>query len=295
MRPKLRPHNASGHPDIEALARTIRRLAIVSLYHAGSGRPGGALSVSDILAFLYGAELDLWPGRAGDAERDRFILSKGHACAALYAAWTALGIIDQGLLAQSRTLGHALQGDPEARDMTLAETGTGPLGQSFSLAIRVALGLRRKKSRARVYVLLGDGELENGEVWEGAVRAGHHALSNLCVIVDYNKRQSGVINDETVDPEPLADKWRAFRWRVLEIDGHDTDELSQAFSEARREMLRPTVIIAHTIKGKGVRFMENMPAWQGSERLTREDCERALGDLGVAKLELESWIDGTRG
>lgn len=292
---ELRPRNVSGHPDIEALAHTIRRLAIVSLYHAGWGYPGGALSASDLLAFLYGNELDLSPGRADDPERDRFILSKGHACAALYAAWAALGFIDPSLLARLRKLGSPLQGHPHVCDMPLAETSTGSLGQGFSVAIGMALGLRHKRSLARVYVMLGDGELQEGEVWEGAMCAGHHALSNLCAIVDYNKLQSDDFNEEVMGLEPLADKWRAFRWRVLEIDGHDTDEISQAFSEARREVLRPTVIIAHTVKGKGVSFMENVPAWHGSATLTREDCERALFDLGVANSELPAWIDGARG
>jgi transketolase len=295
MRPQARPLNASGDPDIQALAHTIRRLAIVSLYHAGSGHPGGALSCSDILAFLYGAELDLRPDRADDPERDRFILSKGHACAALYATWAALGFIDQGLLKRLRALGSPLQGHPSVCDMPLAETSTGSLGQGFSVAIGMALGLRHKRSKARVYVMLGDGELQEGEVWEGAMCAGHHALSNLCAIVDYNKLQSDAFNEEIMGLEPLADKWRAFRWRVLEIDGHDTDELSQAFSEARREVLRPTVIIAHTVKGKGVSFMENVPAWHGSVKLSREDCARALADLGASASELEAHLDGTRG
>lgn len=292
---ELRSRNVSGNPDIQALAHTIRRLAIVSLFHAGSGHPGGALSASDLLAYLYGTELNLWPDHADDPERDRFILSKGHACAALYAAWAALGFIDARLLERLRALGSPLQGHPHVCAMPLAETSTGSLGQGFSVAIGMALGLRHRKSPARVFVMLGDGELQEGEVWEGAMCAGHHRISNLCAIVDYNKLQSDAFNEDIMGLEPLADKWRAFRWRVIEIDGHDADEMSQAFSEARREVLRPTVIIAHTVKGKGVSYMENTPDWHGSVKLSRDDCERALLDLGVPKNELGGWIDGTAG
>jgi transketolase len=292
---ELWPRNQCGDPDVGALARTIRRLAIASLYHAGSGHPGGALSASDLLAYLYAVELNLSPGKSDDPERDRFILSKGHACAALYATWAALGFIDQDLLFRLRKLGSPLQGHPHVGAMPLAETSTGSLGQGFSVAIGMALGLRHKISAARVYVMLGDGELQEGEVWEGAMCAGHYGLSNLCAIVDYNKLQSDDFNEEILGLEPLADKWRAFRWRVVEIDGHDTDEISQAFSEARREILRPTVIIAHTVKGKGVGFMENVPAWHGSVKLSESDCVRALQALGTGETELRALVDGAHG
>ena len=279
--------------DLRDLATTIRRLTIVALYHAGSGHPGGALSASDLLAQLYGVELNFWPGRTNDSDRDRFVLSKGHACPALYAAWVALGYVEKSLILTLRKLGSPFQGHPHVLDMPLAEASTGSLGQGFSAAIGMAIGLRRKISSGRVYAMLGDGELQEGEVWEGAMCAGHYGLGNLCAIIDYNKLQSDDRNESIMGLEPLADKWRAFRWRVIEIDGHDMDEMSQAFSEARRERFRPTVIIAHTIKGRGVSFMENLPAWHGSVKLSREDCCRALQDLGVARSELDGWIDGT--
>ena len=281
-------------PDMFDLAARIRRLSIVSLYHAGSGHPGGSLSASDILAYLYGVELNLWPSDPTHPDRDRFILSKGHACPALYATWAAVGLIEPSLLRTLRHLGSKLQGHPHVRDMPLAETSTGSLGQGFSVAIGMAMGLRRRKSPARIYALLGDGELQEGEVWEGAMCAAHHALANLCAIIDYNKMQSDATNDVIMGIEPLADKWRAFGWRVIEIDGHDLEEMSQAFSEARLEHLRPTVIIAHTIKGKGVSYMEKIPAWHGSVKLSHEDCTRALTDLGVAVPDLEEWIHGAR-
>jgi transketolase len=158
----------------------------------------------------------------------------------------------------------------------------------------MAMDLRRKISTARVYAMLGDGELQKGEAWEGAMCAGHHGLGNLCAVVDYNKLQSDDRNDSIMGLEPLADKWRAFRWRVIEINGHDMEEMSQAFSEARRERFRPTAIIAHTIKGRGVSFMENLADWHSNVTLSREDCCRALRDLGVPQSELDGWIDGAR-
>jgi transketolase len=278
--------------DLRKLAQEIRRLTIVALYHAGSGHPGGALSAVDILAYLYGVEMNLWPGRLEDPDRDRFVLSKGHACPALYAAWAALGYAEKREILRLRKLGAPFQGHPHVLDTPLAETSTGSLGQGFSAAIGMALGLRRRVSKAHVYVMLGDGEMQEGEVWEGAMCAGHYGLGNLCAIVDYNKLQSDDRNESIMRLEPLADKWRAFRWRVHEIDGHDMEELSQAFSEARKERFTPTVLIAHTIKGRGVPFMENIPAWHGSVKLSREDTERALEGLGMPRADIEGWIDG---
>lgn len=289
------PHIRSGiDRNLRDLALTIRRLTIVALYHAGSGHPGGSLSAADILAQLYGVELNLWPGRENDPNRDRFVLSKGHAAPALYAAWCALGYIDRALITRLRKLASPLQGHPHVLDMPLAETSTGSLGQGFSAAIGMAMGLRRKLLDARVFTLLGDGELQEGEVWEGAMCAAHHGLGNLCAIIDYNKLQSDDRNESIMALEPLAEKWRAFRWRVIEINGHDLEELSQAFSEARTERLRPTVVIAHTIKGRGVPYMENVPAWHGSVKLSEEDCARALEGLGVPSMDIKGWIDGTQ-
>lgn len=286
------PRVGAGDNDLRELANHIRRLSIISLYHAGSGHPGGALSASDILATLYGVELNLWPQGIDNPDRDRFILSKGHTAPALYAAWAACGFLDKARLRELRKLGSPLQGHPHVLDTPLAETSTGSLGQGFSVALGVALGLRKRKSDARVYALLGDGELQEGQVWETAMCAGHYGLGNLCAIVDYNKLQSDAENASIMALEPLADKWRAFRWRTIEIDGHDMEELSQAFSEARRDRFKPTVVIAHTIKGKGVKYMENVPTWHGSVKLSRDDCVRALSDLGVAPNEMDSWIDG---
>lgn len=288
------PKVSGGDNELRELASDIRRLAIVSLYHAGSGHPGGALSASDVLATLYGVELNLWPGKIDNPDRDRFILSKGHAAPALYAAWAACGFFDRNLLRDLRKLGSPLQGHPHVLDTPLAETSTGSLGQGFSVAMGMALGLRKRNCDARVYTLLGDGELQEGQVWETAMCAGHYGLGNLCAIIDYNKLQSDAANESIMALEPLADKWRAFRWHVMEIDGHDLEELSQAFSEARRDRFKPTAIVAHTVKGKGVKYMENVPAWHGSVKLSRDDCVRALSDLGVGADEMDDWIDGTR-
>ena len=287
------PKVSGGDQDLRDLANDIRRLTIISLFHAGSGHPGGALSACDILATLYGVELNLWPGNIDNPDRDRFILSKGHAAPALYAAWAACGFLEPGELRNLRRLGSPLQGHPHVLDMPLSETSTGSLGQGVSVGLGMALGLRKRKNDARVFALLGDGELQEGQVWETAMCAGHYGLGNLCAIIDYNKLQSDAPNASIMALEPLADKWRAFRWQVMEIDGHDLDELGQAFSEARRDRFHPTVLIAHTTKGKGVKYMENVPAWHGSVKLSRDDCIRALSDLGVGPNEMDDLIDGT--
>jgi transketolase len=198
---------------IEA-ARFIRVHSVASIYHAGSGHPGGALSCADLLACLYGAELNLWSSTADDPSRDRFVLSKGHAAPALYAAGAKYGFCDSKAALSLRKMGSKFQGHPHVLDLPWVETSTGSLGQGFSVAIGMALGLKMQKSEARVYTLLGDGELQEGEVWEAAMCGAHHCLDNLCVIIDYNKLQSDNRNDQIMRLEPLAAKWRAFDWAV---------------------------------------------------------------------------------
>ena len=280
---EIRPRNESGDPDIQALARTIRKLAVVSLYHAGSGYPGGALSASDVLAYLYGTELNLWPGRADDPERDRFVLSKGHACACALRGLGGLGLHRaarcSSACARWAVPCRAIRMSSTCRLPRRARARSAKASRSRS-AWRS--GFVSSKSSARVYVMLGDGELQEGEVWEGAMCAAPpRALDNLCAIIDYNKLQSDDLNDEIMGLEPLADKWRAFGWHVLEIDGHDTDEIGQAFSEARRE-----VAAAHRHhrphgQGQGRELHGKHAGLARQRQLTRTDCERALADLGV--------------
>ncbi|HWD48849.1 MAG TPA: transketolase [Rhizomicrobium sp.] len=276
--------------DVVNAARFVRQHSIASIYHAGSGHPGGAMSSADILASLFGAELNFWADNVSDPHRDRFVLSKGHAAPALYAVGAYYGFCDKKESLALRKLNSKFQGHPHVLDMPWVETSTGSLGQGFSVALGMAMGLRMQKSQARVYTLLGDGELQEGEVWEAAMCAVHHKLDNLCAIVDYNKLQSDDRNDNIMRLEPLAAKFRAFDWAVIEIDGHNVPEILTAFRRASATHLRPSLVIAHTIKGKGVGYMENVPTWHGSVKFTREQAEEALGDLGASREEIAEYL-----
>jgi transketolase len=263
----------SDSPTLQQRATEIRRIAVSLIHGAGSGHPGSCLSAADVIAALYFNEL-----RLDGAVRDRFVLSKGHACPALYAALHLRGRFDRAALGSFRRLGGLLQGSPTTHIPGIDAT-CGSLGQGFSIAIGLALGLRATDSRA--FVMLGDGELQEGEIWEGAMAAGHYRLGNLCAIVDYNKMQSDDLNERIMRLEPLDAKWRAFNWNAIAIDGHNFDEIGAAFAAARATRDKPTVIIANTIKGKGVSYMEGVPSWHGSVKLKPEEIQQALADLGV--------------
>jgi len=278
--------------DIAHAGRFVRQHVIASIYRAGSGHPGGSLSCADLLAVLFGAELNVWPNSIDDPIRDRFVLSKGHAAPALYAIGAHHGFCDKRASLALRRIGSPFQGHPHIGDLPWVETSTGSLGQGFSVALGMAMGLKLQKSPARVYALLGDGELQEGEIWEGAMCAAHHKLDNFCAIIDFNKLQSDARNDAIMRLEPLAAKWRAFDWAVAEIDGHDIKQILSTFRRAGATRERPCVIIAHTIKGKGVPFMENAPAWHGSVKLTREQAEEALTALGATHNEIKDFLDG---
>jgi len=280
--------------EIADAARFTRKHSIASIFHAGSGHPGGALSSADILASLFGAELNFWPDAANDPDRDRFVLSKGHGAPALYAIAAHHGFCDAKAALKLRKLGSPFQGHPHVLDLPWVETSTGSLGQGFSVALGMAMGLKIQKSPARVYTLLGDGELQEGEVWEAAMCAAHHRLDNLCAIIDYNKLQSDDRNDKIMRLEPLAAKWRAFDWAVAEVDGHDVDQILAAFRRAGASHGRPSVIIAHTVKGKGVPYMENIPHWHGSVKLTLVQAEEALTALGASHNEILELLDDNR-
>lgn len=282
-------------PDIEAqildAARFVRQHTIASIFLAESGHPGGSLSCADILATLFGAEMNVWPDGVDDATRDRFVLSKGHACPALYAVAAYFGFCDKQESLALRKLGSPYQGHPSVRDLHWVETSTGSLGQGFGVAMGMALGLKMQDSTARVFALLGDGELQEGMVWETAMCAAHQKLANLCAIVDYNKMQSDALNADICGVEPLADKWRAFGWNVEEIDGHDIAQIIAALQRASSCADRPSVIIAHTLKGKGVPYMEGSPAWHGSVKLTREQAETAIKALGATDREIKELLN----
>ena len=285
----------AASPDLETqiaeAALFTRRHTIASIYRATSGHPGGALSCADILACLYGAEMNAWPATINDPGRDRFVLSKGHACPTLYAIGAWHGFCDKTDALTLRRLGSRFQGHPHVRDLPWVETSTGSLGQGFSVAVGMALGLKMQKLKPRVYTLLGDGEMQEGEVWEAAMCAAHHKLDNLCAIIDYNKMQSDALNEDICGIAPLAEKWRAFGWTVFEIDGHNIPEILSTLHLAASTRGRPSVLVAHTLKGKGVPYMEGSPAWHGSVKLSHEQAETALTALGCTAEEIKEFLD----
>lgn len=275
-------------------ARYIRQHVVASIYHAGSGHPGGSLSCADLLACLFGAEMNVWPNAVNDPGRDRFVLSKGHAAPALYGAGAHFGFCGKRHALDLRKLNSPFQGHPHVLDLPFVETSTGSLAQGFSVALGMAIGLKLQGNAARVYTLLGDGEMQEGEVWEAAMAGAHHNLDNLCVLIDYNKLQSDNTNTAIMRLEPLAAKWRAFDWAVAEIDGHNISEILTTFRRVNATHGRPSVIIAHTIKGKGVPYMENQPAWHGSVKLTREQVEDGLKALGADRAGIKEFLDDER-
>ncbi len=273
-----------------AIAARTRQLAIAGIYRAGSGHPGGAMSCADILAALYACELNIPGGNADDPRRDRFVLSKGHAAPALYAVWAAMGYVADDVPLALRKMNTTSQGHPHVLDLPLSETSTGSLGQGFSAALGMAMGLRLQAIPARVYTLLGDGECQEGEVWEAAMSAAHHKVANLCALVDYNKLQSDDRNANIMGLEPFAAKWRAFGWHAVELDGHDIPSLLAALAEAAAHAAGPTVLICHTIKGKGVSWMEDQPLWHGSVKMKPEETRDALVQLGAGDADIAAWM-----
>lgn len=272
---------------LRAVAERIRRMSVACIYHARSGHPGGSLSCADLIAVLFNEGI----GRTETT--NHLVLSKGHASPALYAAAAEYGIIPRREMSSFRKLNGKLQGHPHVIATPWVETSTGSLGQGFSVAIGMALGYRYQGRPDRVYAVLGDGELQEGEIWEGAMSATHFGLDNLCAIVDYNKMQSDDRNENIMGLEPLREKWVAFNWHVVDIDGHDLGQIQAALDTARATRGRPTIIIAHTIKGQGVSYMAGIPAWHGSVTLRQDELERALRDLGTPEEEVPAYVDGS--
>jgi transketolase len=266
-------------PALERRAQRIRRDIVEMLAAAGTGHPGGSLSAADIVTCLYFAVMRHRPEDPGWPDRDRFVLSKGHACPVLYAALAEAGYIARDLLTSLRRFGSPLQGHPDRRKLGLIEASTGSLGIGLSMGIGLALAARLRRSPSRTYVLLGDGECEEGQVWEAAMLGAHLRLGNLCAIIDFNRLRLDASVEGITDLEPLATKWRAFNWHVVEIDGHDYAPILDAFGEAARTRDRPTVIVASTVKGKGVSFMENQLKYHGSVPDKPELIEQALREI----------------
>jgi len=272
--------------QMQAIARSIRKNVLFQIFHGRSGHPGGSFSCVELLTYLYSRELSV--------DNDiRFILSKGHAVPAWYAVAAEFGQINKNELASFRKLGSKLQGHPHVLSIPWVNTSTGSLGQGFSVAVGMALGMRYQNEVARTYVLLGDGELQEGEVWEAAMSAAHFRLDKLCAIVDYNKLQSDDYNKNIMGLEPLSLKWQAFGWHVIEIDGHDFNEIERAIYESKKIKDQPTVIIANTVKGKGVSFMEDAPLWHGSVTMSEEVLRQALVELNVSDSDISKFVDGS--
>ncbi len=269
-------------PDIRSLseqARIIRIEILKMLTASGSGHTGGSLSAADIVTALYFYKMRHRPQEPSWPERDRFILSKGHAAPVLYAALALSGYFDRSLLGNLRKVGCPLQGHPSSKLIEGVEVSTGSLGQGLSISNGIALGLRLDKSPSRVYCLMGDGETQEGQVWEAAMSAGHYMLDNLCAVIDVNELQiDGKCND-VMKVEPISDKWKAFNWHVFEINGHNMEEIINAFDEAEKIKGKPSVILARTIKSKGVSFFEGKAEYHGLTP-TKEELERALLELG---------------
>lgn len=263
---------------IKEMANKIRQDIIEMLVAARSGHPGGSLSAADILAVLYFSVMNIDPAAPQWPDRDRFILSKGHAAPVLYAALAERGFFPREELLSLRQTGHFLQGHPDMKKIPGVDMSTGSLGQGISAAAGMALAAKIDKKDYRVYCLLGDGEIAEGLVWEAAIAAAHYKLDNLVAILDNNGLQIDGKNEEVMGTAPLNEKWKAFGWNVLEADGHDPQELLNSFEQAKNFRGKPTMIIAKTIKGKGVSFMENAAGWHGAAP-TPEQGKAALAEL----------------
>ncbi|MBR2736221.1 MAG: transketolase [Firmicutes bacterium] len=264
---------------LEEQAGKIRIDIIRQIHAAGSGHPGGSLSAADIITYLYFAEMDIDPQDPGRKERDRFVLSKGHAAPALYAALAERGFFPVEDLLTLRKIGSSLQGHPDKKKIPGVDMSTGSLGQGISAAVGMALANKTDGSGKRVYAMLGDGELQEGLVWEAAMAAAHYGLDDLTAFVDWNGLQIDGKNEDVMTVAPVDEKFRAFGWDVQVIDGHDFDQIAEAVEKAKKVAGKPQMIVAKTVKGKGVSFMENEAGWHGKAP-SDEQAKQAVEELG---------------
>lgn len=262
-------------------ANEIRKGIVSSVHSAKAGHPGGSLSAADIFTYLYFEELNIDPKEPKKADRDRFVLSKGHTAPGLYSALAERGYFPKEDLLTLRHVGSYLQGHPDMKHIPGVDMSSGSLGQGLSAACGMALAGKMKQQDYRVYALCGDGEIEEGQIWEAAMFAGFRKLDNLCVIVDNNNLQIDGPIDEVCSPYPIDKKFESFNFHVINIDGNDFDEIKRAFDEARATKGMPTAIIAHTVKGKGVSYMENSVGWHGKAP-NDEEYAVAMEDLRKA-------------
>lgn len=271
--------------DLQKMAIEVREGIVTSVHSAKAGHPGGSLSAADIFTFLYFEEMNIDPAKPKKEDRDRFVLSKGHTAPGLYAALANRGYFPVEDLKTLRKLGSYLQGHPDMKHIPGVDMSSGSLGQGFSAAAGMALGAKMEGKDFRVYTLLGDGELQEGQIWEAAMFSGYRQLDNLTVIVDNNGLQIDGRIDEVCSPYPIDKKFEAFNFHVINVDAHDFDSLRAGFREARETKGMPTALIAHSIKGKGVSFMENQAAWHGTApndeqyAIAMEELERSKAAL----------------
>lgn len=272
------------HRGLNDVANVIRRNVVTMIHEAKSGHPGGSLSVVEILTALYFDEMNIDPLNPKMENRDRFILSKGHAAPALYAALAKRGFFEQSELYKYRKHKSILQGHPDMNKVPGVEVSTGSLGQGFSVACGMAMASKLDIEPWNVYVLLGDGELQEGIIWEAAMSAAHYKLDNLIVFLDYNGLQIDGKTEDVMNIDPVESKFKSFGWNVVTIDGHDYDQIFAALDIAKATIGKPTMIIANTVKGKGVSFMENQAYWHCKE-LDYVHLQKALLDLGGDDIE----------
>ncbi|MGM0368617.1 MAG: transketolase [Actinomycetota bacterium] len=268
---------------LREIAKTLRVDIIEMLCEAGSGHPGGALSMTDIFSYLYfSGILNVDPKNPKKADRDRVVLSKGHACPVLYAALAEMGYFDKSHLKTLRKFGSILQGHPDMNKTPGVDISTGSLGQGLSCAVGMAIGAKLDQLDIKVFTVVGDGESEEGQIWEAAMSAAHYKLDNLTAIIDRNGLQIDGYTKDVMNSEPVIDKWKAFGWNVVEINGHDFNEIESAIADASNTKNMPTAIIANTVKGKGVSFMEDQCGWHG-QAPSKEERDEAIKCL--CKLE----------
>lgn len=273
--------------ELKKKANEIRKGIVTAVHSAKAGHPGGSLSAADIMTYLYFEEMNIDPANPKKEDRDRFVLSKGHVAPALYSTLANRGFFPVEELTTLRKLGSRLQGHPCMQETPGVDMSSGSLGQGLSAACGMALSAKLQKKDYRVYALCGDGELQEGQIWEALMFAGYRKLDNLCVIVDNNGLQISGKIEEVCSPYPIADKFRAFNFNVIEIDGHDFIQIEEAFRNARQTEGMPTAIIAKTLKGKGVSFMEGQASWHGKAP-NDEQYEIAMNDLNAIEKELNA-------
>jgi len=267
-------------------ATRIRKHIIDEVYHAASGHPGGSLSCTDILTVLYFHEMRIDPNNPQWPDRDRFVLSKGHCAPALYATLAERGFFPVEELPKFRSIESFLQGHPSMKDVPGVDMSTGSLGQGISAAVGMAMAGKLDKKDYRVYVILGDGELQEGQVWEAMMAAAHYKLDNLTVFLDHNGLQIDGKITEVMSPEPVVIKFLAFGWNVIVINAHDYEQIIDAIAKAKSTKDKPTIIVAESIKGKGVSFMENQVGWHGTPP-NKEQRDQAIAELDAYLAELE--------